>query len=168
MLLAAIGIDGLIVFAVQQRRLEIGIRLALGATPFQVRNMVVSQGMRLTLAGVVAAPPPVGPGPLHEDTALRRPADRPDGHRRIVRGSRCGRRAGLLDSRVPGLAAGPGKCPSFDVATVVGGAGGFACRRPPGCRPSAHFAPPAFEDATIPPLTPVRTCTKRFGVIVSM
>jgi predicted permease len=54
LLLAAIGIYGLIVFAVQQRRLEMGIRLALGATPSQVRNMVVSQGLRLALAGVVA------------------------------------------------------------------------------------------------------------------
>jgi len=52
--LAAIGVYGLIVFAVQQRRLEIGIRLALGATPYQVRNMVVSEGVRLALVGVFA------------------------------------------------------------------------------------------------------------------
>jgi predicted permease len=52
LLLAAIGIYGLVVFAVQQRRLEIGIRLALGATPHQVRGMVVSQGVRLALVGV--------------------------------------------------------------------------------------------------------------------
>lgn len=54
LLLAAIGVYGLIVFAVQQRRLEIGIRLALGATPYQVRNMVVSEGVRLALVGVFA------------------------------------------------------------------------------------------------------------------
>ena len=54
LLLAAVGIYGLIVFAVQQRRLEIGIRLALGATPYQVRNMVASQGVRLALVGVLA------------------------------------------------------------------------------------------------------------------
>ncbi len=54
LLLAAVGVYGLIVFAVQQRRLEIGIRLALGATPYQVRNMVVSEGVRLALVGVLA------------------------------------------------------------------------------------------------------------------
>src|SRR6266404_6981135 len=42
------------VFSVQQRRQEIGIRLALGATPNQVRNMVASQGIRLAVAGVLA------------------------------------------------------------------------------------------------------------------
>ena len=54
LLLAAVGIYGLIVFAVQQRRLEIGIRLALGATPYQVRQMVVTEGLRLALAGILA------------------------------------------------------------------------------------------------------------------
>jgi predicted permease len=54
LLLAAVGIYGLIVFSVQQRQHETGIRLALGATPYQVRNMVVSQGMRLAVAGVLA------------------------------------------------------------------------------------------------------------------
>ena len=53
LILAAIGIYGLMAYSVQQRTQEIGIRLALGAATGSVRNMVVLQGMRLALAGVV-------------------------------------------------------------------------------------------------------------------
>jgi putative ABC transport system permease protein len=52
LLLAAIGIYGLMAYSVQQRTQEIGIRLALGAETGAVRNMVVLQGMRLVLIGV--------------------------------------------------------------------------------------------------------------------
>jgi len=52
LILAAIGIYGLMAYSVQQRTQEIGIRLALGAATPSVRNMVVFQGMRLALAGV--------------------------------------------------------------------------------------------------------------------
>jgi putative ABC transport system permease protein len=52
LLLAAIGIYGMMAYSVQQRTQEIGIRLALGAESNDVRNMVVWQGMRLALVGV--------------------------------------------------------------------------------------------------------------------
>ena len=53
LLLAAIGIAGLMAYSVAQRAQEIGIRLALGAEPHNIRNMVVFQGLRLTAAGVL-------------------------------------------------------------------------------------------------------------------
>jgi ABC-type antimicrobial peptide transport system permease subunit len=53
LLLAAIGIYGLMAYSVEQRTQEIGIRLALGAQSHQVKNMVVSQGMLLAIVGVI-------------------------------------------------------------------------------------------------------------------
>lgn len=51
LLLAAIGIYGLMAYSVQLRTQEIGIRLALGAEPKSVRMMLVNQGIRLAVIG---------------------------------------------------------------------------------------------------------------------
>jgi predicted permease len=51
LLLAAIGIYGLMACSVQQQTPEIGIRMALGSEPRRVRNLVVYQGMRLAFIG---------------------------------------------------------------------------------------------------------------------
>jgi putative ABC transport system permease protein len=53
LILAAIGIYGVIAYSVTQRTQEIGIRMALGARPMKIMGMVVRQSLILTMLGVV-------------------------------------------------------------------------------------------------------------------
>jgi putative ABC transport system permease protein len=52
LLLAAIGIFGVISYAVGQRTAEIGVRVALGAAPRHVLAMILRQGLLMTLSGI--------------------------------------------------------------------------------------------------------------------
>jgi putative ABC transport system permease protein len=51
--LGALGIFGVLAFAVSQRRREIGVRVALGASPAAVLRLIVTQGMLLAAGGIV-------------------------------------------------------------------------------------------------------------------
>lgn len=53
LLLAALGLYGVVAYTVAERRHELAIRLAIGARAAQIRSLILADGLRLTALGVV-------------------------------------------------------------------------------------------------------------------
>ena len=105
LLLAAIGIYGVVAYAVAKRTKEIGLRMALGATPSGVVAMVVSQASRPVVAGIAGGL--IGAFLLTRvagNHALRRDGLGSDDVRGCSCCVECGGHGGVLRPRLAGVA----------------------------------------------------------------
>ncbi len=73
LVLAALGIYGVVAYSALQRTRELGIRIALGAQPAQIYRLILEDGVTPVLVGTLAGIALAGIGrPCHQRVALRR------------------------------------------------------------------------------------------------
>ncbi len=103
--LAALGVFGLMSYLVRQQRRDIGVRLALGATPLAMALMVVRKGVRYAIAGsCVGVGLAVVAGQMAVDVVIWNSARRRPRHCDDRQRAHGHRRPCLLVARLPGIA----------------------------------------------------------------